>query len=148
VPVTIHKKVKEPVPVVPVAVQAHSIPVRPVFTQTIHVGNSSILPDMDLHDIPGRTKFLVHLNKTENGTAIWYRVVGYDEDTGQMKLRSRHKNTFDTKMHPSVSLYYMVVVESEGVDAPSSDAFHEIRKLVIDPLPPDTGEKKTAKSKK
>jgi hypothetical protein len=135
VPVTIHKRTKSspPVPVQPVA---QGIPARPVFTKTIHAGTAAILPDMDLHDVPGHTKFLIHLHKTENGSAIWYRVIGYDESTGQMKLRSRHKNTFDTKMHPSVSLYYMVVMESDGAVEPSKEAFKEVRKLMTDPLPP------------
>jgi hypothetical protein len=138
VPVIFRKKVvPEPVPA-PVAkpepVEAPTpqagVPERPKLAKTIHVGKSDILPDVDIHDVPGRTKFLIHIHKNEAGLPIWYRIMGYDENTLHMKLRSRHKNTFDAKMHPTVALHYMVVMQDEGSTEPTQEAFNEVKKLM------------------
>lgn len=146
-PVTFRKRAKPSAPAIPVVPSVTNVPLvvaaRPTFTKTLHVGNADILPDIDLHDVPGRTKFLVNMHKTENGSAIWYRVVGYDENTGQMKLCSRHAHPFDAKSYPSIALHYMVVMEGKEAVSPSKEVLKEIKKMMTaDPIQPVEDKKK------
>jgi hypothetical protein len=147
-PVIFHKRSRPPEPDVPPppaeeVVVAPPLPpqvplARPGFTKILHVGKAEILPDIDVHDVLGRTKFLVNLFKMEqNQTAIWYRIISYDEYTENLKLCSRHKNVFDAKMHPTVAQHYIVVMEPEGASEPSKAAIIEIRKMMtVDPIVP------------
>ena len=150
-PVNIRKKEGAKSASKPVTVQPlpKGVPPRPLLTKPIQAGNATVLPDVNLHPVSGSSKFLVHLYKTENNTAIWYRIEGFDESTGDIKLRSRHKNTFGTYTHPSVALYYMVVVEPGSMNEPSDEAFAAVRKLSkIDPIEEDFSKEVKPKSKK
>ena len=134
-PLNIHKKKAKPDSKPVEAQLPKGVTPRPLITKQVQAGSAVILPDVNLQPVAGGAKFLIHLHKVENGTAIWYRVEGYDETTGQIKLRSRHANTFGTQMHPSVALYYMVVVEPAGATAPSDEAFNGVKKLTkADPI--------------
>ena len=86
---------------------------RPVLDKAVKIGNSTIMPDIDMHDVLGGCKFLVHLKKK----GIWYKVVGYDEAEGSLKLLTQAGVAFDGHMHRTVGSNYMVVME-HGISVP------------------------------
>lgn len=83
--------------------------------KTIKLGTAEIRPDHDLHMEQGKTKFIVHLRKPS-----WFRILAYDETTHEAKMASA-EITFPTKLHRSLTLYYVVAVQPEGPLEPSKE---------------------------
>lgn len=117
--VKIVKKTKpEPAP-------AATLEDRPVLSKVLHVGNSEIYPDIDVHDESGKEKFLVHFRKP----GLWFKVESFDEDTRHVKLRSSQKTSFESKIEGTVPRNYMVVTEKEGAKEPSSAVMAKVYEL-------------------
>lgn len=109
-----------------VSVSAPDIAGRPKLTKVLKVGKSEILPDMDVHDVKGRTKFLVHLRKK----GIWYRIVAYDDQLQRLKLCSVNGTVFDSKTDGTVLHNYMVAVENEDAKVPSPEVIERVQSLI------------------
>lgn len=91
---------------------------RPKLAKSIQVGDSIILPDLDVHDVQGKQKFLVNFRRP----GMVFKIRSYDEETKQLKLLSNHGTVFDSKIDGAAPRNYMVVVEPEGADKPGKEA--------------------------
>lgn len=117
----------------PVFTPSEPIEGRPEIGAAKKFGKATVLPDIDVHDVLGHVKFLVHLKKD-----IWYRVLGYDEQENILRLQSALKVRFESKIDRTVGRNYMVVMEPEGTEVPSKAAVKFVRTLLegMPELPP------------
>lgn len=102
---------------------------RPHLTKVKKIGKEEILPDLDLHDEQGKTKFLVHYRKP----GFWYRIFSYDEEAKVIKLISPHGTSFDSKMTSMVGRNYMVVSSPSGTMIPSKEVLNAVVGLLGEP---------------
>lgn len=100
---------------------------RPLIGMAVKIGNSTVLPDIDIHDVLGGVKFLVHLKKP----GIWYKITGFDEGEGRMILTTKSGVMFEGHTHRTIGPNYMVVQE-HGITAtePSTEAIEFVQGLL------------------
>ena len=102
---------------------------RPDLKEAIKVGDWTILPDIDPHDVLSGTKFFVHLWKRN----LWYRIVGFDDVTNEFKLVTESNYKFDSKIHRTIGPKYMVVQGPIDALVPSPEILERVWSLMEHP---------------